>query len=125
MNIEYKLREILMPILGIQTIEEIGPEKSLVKDLGAESIDFVEILYMIETQFGVKIKIQEIALTEYSAQVDNLEGGKITAEIAAKMNEDFKTSKFEEGQSVKDLFESFTIRDLAVLIEKKINSQDK
>ncbi|MDD2583559.1 MAG: phosphopantetheine-binding protein [Bacteroidales bacterium] len=125
MNIEYKLREILMPILGIQTIEELGPEKSLVKDLGAESIDFVEILYMIETQFGVKIKIQEIALTEYSAQVDNLEGGKITAEIAAKMNEDFKTSKFEEGQSVKDLFESFTIRDFAVLIERKINSQDK
>lgn len=125
MNIEYKLREILMPILGIQTIEELGPEKSLVKDLGAESIDFVEILYMIETQFGVKIKIQEIALTEYSAQVDNLEVGKITAEIAAKMNEDFKTSKFEEGQSVKDLFESFTIRDFAVLIERKINSQDK
>lgn len=125
MNIEYKLREILMPILGIQTIVELGPEKSLVKDLGAESIDFVEILYMIETQFGVKIKIQEIALTEYSAQVDNLEGGKITAEIAAKMNEDFKTSKFEEGQSVKDLFESFTIRDFAVLIERKINSQDK
>ena len=48
MEIEYKLRELLMPVLGIANIEEIQPSQALVNDLGAESIDFVEILYLID-----------------------------------------------------------------------------
>ncbi len=123
MNIELKLRELLMPVLGIQNIDDIKPHDSLVKDLGAESIDFVEILYLIETQFGVKIKIQEIAMTEYSTQEDSLIDGRITAEIANKLNSDFKTDRFTEGQTLKDLFETFTVRDLAITIDRKVNSR--
>ncbi|NCC46090.1 MAG: hypothetical protein EOM16_03515 [Bacteroidia bacterium] len=122
MNTETKLIELLMPILGIPTPDQITPQSALVKDLGAESIDFVEILYAIETELGVKIKIQEIAMTEYSSQGE-MQDGKITAEIAAKLNQDFKTERFKEGQTVKELFESFTVRDLATVIERKKNSQ--
>ena len=49
MEIEYKLRELLMPGLGNANIEEIQPSHALVTNLGAESIDFVEILYLIAT----------------------------------------------------------------------------
>lgn len=122
MNTETKLIELLMPILGIPSADQIKPQSALVRDLGAESIDFVEILYAIETELGVKIKIQEIAMTEYSSQGE-MQDGKITAQIAAKLNEDFKTERFEEGQTVKELFESFTVRDLATVIERKKNSQ--
>ncbi len=122
MNTEAKLIELLMPILGIPTPDQITPQSALVRDLGAESIDFVEILYSIETELGVKIKIQEIAMTEYSSQGE-MQDGKITAEIAAKLNQDFKTERFQEGQTVKELFESFTVRDLATVIERKKNSQ--
>jgi hypothetical protein len=87
--------------------------------LGAESIDFVEILYLIETEMGVKIKIQEIAMTEYSSDGNNLEDGKITAEIAEKLNRDFKTDRFKEGFTVKELFETFTVQDFAVIIDRK------
>jgi acyl carrier protein len=114
-----KLRELLMPVLGITTIDEIKPESALVRDLGAESIDFVEILYLIETEMGVKIKIQEIAMTEYSSDGNNLEDGKITAEIAEKLNRDFKTDRFKEGFTVKELFETFTVQDFAVIIDRK------
>ena len=41
---EEKLREILLPVLGLDEIEEVQPEHSLVKDLEADSIDFVEII---------------------------------------------------------------------------------
>jgi acyl carrier protein len=122
MNTETKLIELLMPILGIPSADQIKPQSALVRDLGAESIDFVEILYAIETELGVKIKIQEIAMTEYSSQGE-MQDGKITAQIAAKLNEDFKTERFMEGQTVKELFESFTVRDLATVIERKKNSQ--
>lgn len=117
-----RLRELLMPVLGITSIDEIKPDSALVKDLGAESIDFVEILYLIETKMGVKIKIQEIAMTEYSSDGSNLQNGKITGEIAEKLNRDFNTSRFCEGMTVKELFESFTVMDFATIIDKKRNS---
>ncbi|MDD2491882.1 MAG: phosphopantetheine-binding protein [Bacteroidales bacterium] len=119
MNTTDKLRELLVPVLGVASIDDITPESALVNDLGAESIDFVEILYLIETEMGVKIKIQEIAMTEYSSDGNNLEDGKITAEIAEKLNRDFKTERFKEGLTVKELFETFTVNDFAVIIDRK------
>ena len=121
MDIEYKLRELLMPVLGITTIEEIQPENALVNDLGAESIDFVEILYLIETNFGIKIRIQEITMIDY-ASVDAPTDGKVTQKIAEKLNADFKTDKFKEGQTVRDIYLNFTVRDLATLIALKMES---
>ena len=119
MNTTDQLRELLMPVLGITSIDEIKPESALVRDLGAESIDFVEILYLIETEMGVKIKIQEIAMTEYSSDGNNLQDGKISNEIAESLNKDFNTDRFTEGTTVKELFESFTVKDLATIIDKK------
>lgn len=118
MDIENRLRELLMPVLGVADIEEIQPESALVNDLGAESIDFVEILYLIETNFGVKIRIQEITMVDY-ASVDNPTDGKVTKDIADKLNRDFKTDSFHEGQSVRDIYENFTLRNLATIIELK------
>lgn len=122
MNTTDQLRELLMPVLGITSIDEIKPESALVRDLRAESIDFVEILYLIETEMGVKIKIQEIAMTEYSSDGNNLQDGKITNEIAERLNKDFNTDRFTEGTTVKELFESFTVKDLATIIDKKRDS---
>ena len=119
MNTTDQLRELLMPVLGITSIDEIKPESALVRDLGAESIDFVEILYLIETEMGVKIKIQEIAMTEYSSDGNNLQDGKISNKIAERLNKDFNTDRFTEGTTVKELFESFTVKDLATIIDKK------
>ena len=119
MNTTDQHRELLMPVLGITSIDEIKPESALVRDLGAESIDFVEILYLIETEMGVKIKIQEIAMTEYSSDGNNLQDGKISNEIAERLNKDFNTDRFTEGTTVKELFESFTVKDLATIIDKK------
>lgn len=121
MDIEYKLRELLMPVLGITTIEKIQLENALVNDLGAESIDFVEILYLIETNFGIKIRIQEITMVDY-ASVDTPTDGKVTQKIAEKLNVDFKTDKFKEGQTVRDIYQNFTVGDLAMIIALKMES---
>lgn len=121
MDIEYKLRELLMPVLGIVAIEKIKPEDALVNDLGAESIDFVEILYLVETNFGIKIRIQEITMVDYASE-DMPTDGKVTEKIAEKLNADFNTDKFKEGQTVRDIYMNFTVRDLATIISLKIES---
>lgn len=121
MDIEHKLRELLMPILGISSIDQIQPESALVKDLNAESIDFVEILYVIETELGVKIHIQEITMVEYGTDVIP-SNSVLTAELAQRLNNDFQTNRFQEGQTVRDIFDNFTVRDLATVIKKKMNT---
>ena len=40
-DIEKRLMENLVPILGLDSIQDIRPDSALVRDLGAESIDFV------------------------------------------------------------------------------------
>lgn len=118
-NIENKLIEKLVPILGMDSIDDIHPDSALVRDLGAESIDFIEILYMIENEFGVKIKISEITMNDYGA--DGLpEDGKLTQELADKLNRDFDSNQFKEGHTTADIFQLFTVHDLAVVIKKKM-----
>ncbi|MCR4860980.1 MAG: hypothetical protein K5910_10005 [Bacteroidales bacterium] len=111
--------ENLVPILGLDSIDEIHPESALVRDLGAESIDYVEILYMIENDFGVKIKISEITMNDYGA--DGLpDDGRLTAELAERLNEDFDSDQFKEGQTTADIFQLFTVHNLAKVIQKKM-----
>lgn len=121
MDIEKKLRELLLPVLGLSSLDQIQPDHSLVNDLGAESIDFVEILYAIETNFGVKISIQEISMVDYGAK--DAQEGVVTEELAEKLNKDFETDRFKAGQTAREIFETFTVRELATVVSRKMQEQ--
>lgn len=49
-----KIQETLAAALGVET-DEVKPESSLVNDLGAESIDFIDIIFRLEKTFDIKI----------------------------------------------------------------------
>lgn len=121
MDVETKLRELLLPVLGLSSIDQIQPDHALVNDLGAESIDFVEILYAIETNFGVKISIQEISMVEYGAK--DVQEGVLTEGLAEKLNKDFDTERFKAGQTAREIFETFTVRELATVVSRKMQEQ--
>ena len=121
MDVETKLRELLLPVLGLSSIDQIQPDQALVNDLGAESIDFVEILYAIETNFGVKISIQEISMVEYGAK--DVQEGVLTEGLAEKLNQDFDTERFKAGQTAREIFETFTVRELATVVSRKMQEQ--
>ncbi len=54
-----KVQQILSEALGIEK-EEIRGESSLVRDLGAESIDFIDIIFRLEKAFEIKIPSGEL-----------------------------------------------------------------
>lgn len=118
-EIEKKLSEELVPILGLNSVEEVKPDSALVRDLGAESIDYVEILYMIETEFGVKIKIEEMMMASV-VDGETPDDGRLTAKMAEKLNRDYDSHQFAAGQTTKDVFNVFTVHNLAVIIHKKL-----
>jgi len=54
MNVEEKIKEIIAEQLGVKK-EEIKPESSFIDDLGADSLDTVEVVMALEEEFGIEI----------------------------------------------------------------------
>lgn len=54
MSIEEKVKEIIVEQLGANK-EDVVPEASFVDDLGADSLDTVELVMALEEEFGVEI----------------------------------------------------------------------
>lgn len=74
-----KVAEIIADALGCD-LEEVTPDASLIDGLGAESIDFLDIVFRLERAFKVKIprgKIVEEARGELS-EADFEQGGVVT-----------------------------------------------
>ncbi len=59
-EIESKVRDFLIEDLEVDE-EKIVPEARLKEDVGIDSLDFVDIVVIVEKNFGFKIKHEEIA----------------------------------------------------------------
>jgi acyl carrier protein len=64
-SVEEKVKSIIVEQLGVQA-DEVKPEASFVDDLGADSLDTVELVMAFEEAFGIEIpdedaeKIQKV-----------------------------------------------------------------
>ena len=58
MSVEDKVRKIIAEKLGVE-VEEIVPEASFVDDLGADSLDLVELIMSMEEEFDIEISDED------------------------------------------------------------------
>ena len=54
MNVEEKIKNIIVEQLGV-SVDEVISEASFVDDLGADSLDLVELIMVLEEEFGKEI----------------------------------------------------------------------
>ena len=54
MAVEERIRQLIVDQLGV-SLEEIRPEVSFLDDLGADSLDIVELVMALEEEFDVEI----------------------------------------------------------------------
>ena len=72
-EIEAKVRNFMIEDLEIDE-DKISPDALLKQDLGIDSLDFIDIVVIVEKTFGVKIKSEEMAgVRTFSAFCDYLE----------------------------------------------------
>ena len=58
MSIEERVKKIIVEQLGVKE-EDVKPEASFVEDLGADSLDTVELVMAFEEEFGCEIPDEE------------------------------------------------------------------
>ncbi|MFH1278878.1 MAG: acyl carrier protein [Candidatus Eisenbacteria bacterium] len=58
MSHEEKVKEIIMEQLGVGA-DQVTPEASFIDDLGADSLDTVELVMALEEEFNIEIPDEE------------------------------------------------------------------
>ena len=117
-----KVRESLVDALGVDD-DEVTPEATLVGDLGAESIDFLDIVFRLEKSFDIKIPRGELFPEDILTNADYVVDGKINAEGLSELKKRMPfadLSKFEENPLVQEFATSLTVQDMCNYVESKV-----
>ena len=104
---------------------EIKPTSTLQGDLGAESIDFLDIVFRLEREFGIKIPRGELFPESiFQGDPEFVQDGKVTerglAELKARMPF-ADLSKFEANPEVSGISNLFTVEMITRYIQGKLN----
>jgi len=122
-----KVQDAFAVALGLEE-DEVVPEAKLIEDLGAESLDFLDIVFRLERAFDIKIPRGGI---EAEAREDMDDGvyevdGVLTPEGLAKLAEvmpEVPAEEFREGLRVSEIPELFRVATFAnivtLLLEQK------
>jgi acyl carrier protein len=119
-----QVKEILVESLGVDE-DEVTEDATLQSDLGAESIDFLDIVFRLEKSFDIKIPRGELFPEEILNNPDYVDNGKMTdagmAKLKAAMpHADF--TEFEADPDVNKMSELFTVRTIINYVETKIGA---
>lgn len=78
MDVTAKVKNILVEQLGVDE-EEVTAEASIVDDLGADSLDVIEVVMACEEEFGIEIPDADAENVKTVADVVSYVEGRLTA----------------------------------------------
>lgn len=116
-----KVREALVDALGVDD-DEVVPTATMVGDLGAESIDFLDIVFKLEKSFDIQIPRDELFPDDILTNAEYIQDGKVTADGLAKLKERMPfadLTRFEENPLVQDFGNLLTVQDLCNYVATK------
>jgi len=118
-----KVRETLVEALGVDD-DEVTAEATLTGDLGAESIDFLDIVFRLEKAFNIKIPRGELFPDNILNNPEFVQDGKLTdaglSELKQRMpHADF--SDFEQDPDINQMAELFKVQTIINYVMTKVN----
>lgn len=123
-EIYQKVSATLVEALNVDE-DEIKPTATLQGDLGAESIDFLDIVFKLEKAFSVEIPRKDLSPEDILTNATYVQDGKVTpagiAELKKRMPfADF--TKFEASPQIRDFSNLITVSALCKYIETKVGA---
>lgn len=117
-----KVREVLVDALGVDE-DEVTPDAKLTSDLGAESIDFLDITFKLEQAFGFKIPQGELFPDSAAQDPRYVKDGRVTGDGLVELKRrlphvDF--SDFERDPKLAQIGNVFSVDVLVNYVERKL-----
>ena len=120
-----KVREALVDALGVED-DEVKPDATLVGDLGAESIDFLDIVFRLEKTFGIEIPRAELFPEDILTNSDFVQDGRVTDTGVAELKKRMPfadLSNFEANPLVQEFGNLLTVSDMCKYVGGKVAAQ--
>ena len=118
-----KVSANLVEALNVEP-EDIKPSATLQGDLGAESIDFLDIIFRLEREFGVKIPRGELFPESiFQGDPEFVQNGRVTDKGLQELRERMPfadLSAFEKNPEVSRLSDLFTVDLIARYVRAKL-----
>lgn len=117
-----KVREALVDALGVDD-DEVTADATLVGDLGAESIDFLDIVFRLEKAFGIEIPRAELFPEDILTNAEYVEDGKVTNTGVAELKKRMPfadLTKFEANPLVQEFGNLLTVNDMCRYVASKL-----
>lgn len=118
-----EVQDVLVEALGVDN-DEVNSDATLMGDLGAESIDFLDIVFRLEKTFGIKIPREELFPAEsLMTNPEFVDGGKLTEKGLTELKNvmphtDF--AAFESDPDINKLGDLFTVNSIVNYVETKL-----
>jgi len=121
-----KVSATLVDALKVEQ-EEIKPTSTLQGDLGAESIDFLDIVFRLEREFGIKIPRNELFPESiFQGDPDFVQNGMVTQKGLDELRQKIPfadISRFEKNPELTAISDLFTVEMITKYIEGKLNAK--
>ena len=118
-----KVASTLVEALNVDE-EEIKPTATLQGDLGAESIDFLDIVFRLEREFGIKIPRGELFPESiFQGDPDLVQDGKVTEKGLKELHERMpyaNLAEFDKNPELSHLGDIFTVDLISRYIQTKL-----
>ena len=117
-----KIRTALVDALGVDE-DEVTPEATLVGDLGAESIDFLDIVFRLEQAFKISIPRGELFPEDVLTNAEYVKDGKVTEAGVAELRKRMPFADLDEFAAnpvVQDFGNLLTVADMCRFVEGKL-----
>lgn len=118
-----KVRSTLVDALGVDD-DEVSPESTLVGDLGAESIDFLDIVFRLEKNFSIKIPRGELFPENFaSADSTFVKDGVVTPEGLVELKKRMPHADVDslaKDPKVENIQDLFTVTMIVNFLERKL-----
>ena len=122
--VETRLRGLVADCLAVE-LDKVSHESRLSDDLGADSLDFIDLLFMVEKEFGIKVRESELdflSRLDFSSPEVMREGYLTSATIERLQAWLPALRTVPDPAKVKPaaLFSMITVGTLSLLIQRKL-----